>query len=359
MVFVPFHEEGNTTISPQQHRIHYLDALRIIAICAIVLLHVAGSYWYELPVDGSDWNVVNVYDCITRWGVPLFVMISGALFLDPDRPQPLRKIWCKNILHIVVLIVVWGFIYALLYHRPESFTPDALASFLKESLFGPQHLWFLFMLIGLYILVPILRAVTANETALTTFVVLGIVVNIVLPLCFLWDALSVVEDLYQMLLIQMPLGYSFCFVLGYYLASHDLPRWSRILIYLLGIVGLIAACVSTSVVSNEGGSVDPVFISRSCFFIPAAAALFILFRQLFSKHDFSEETLSLLYQCSSCTLGVYVVHIIVLKTFFMFGMSAVAIDPLVGVPSMALAAIVVSFVLTWILKCIPYVNRIV
>ena len=150
-------------------RYYYLDALRIIAICAIVLLHVAGSYWYELDVSSFDWHVVNAYDCMTRWGVPVFVMISGALFLDPGRPQPLRKLWGKNILHIVVLILFWGLFYALIYDRPGQLSPESLMGFLEAAIFGPQHLWFLFMLIGLYAIVPLLRCITANEDATRYF----------------------------------------------------------------------------------------------------------------------------------------------------------------------------------------------
>lgn len=74
-----------------EKRRYYLDVLRIVAICAIVLLHVAGSYWYQLSVYTSEWQAINLYDCITRWGVPVFVMISGALFLDPAREQPIKK----------------------------------------------------------------------------------------------------------------------------------------------------------------------------------------------------------------------------------------------------------------------------
>ena len=106
-------------MQPLGKRRYYLDALRIVAICAIVLLHVAGSYWYQLSVYTSEWQAINLYDCITRWGVPVFVMISGALFLDPAREQPIKKLWTRNIPKLVRLILFWGLLYALVYDLPN------------------------------------------------------------------------------------------------------------------------------------------------------------------------------------------------------------------------------------------------
>lgn len=338
-------------------RLYFLDSLRIIAICAVILLHVAGSYWYKLDVASYSWQVMNVYDCITRWGVPVFVMISGALFLDPDRPQSIRKMWTKNIPRIVALILFWGALYALLYDLPAEFTQESVLQLVKDAIFGPGHLWFLFMLLGLYILVPVLRCITQNEIAMRYFLAVGLVVNFLFPLLNASDAMPVVSDLFDMLLIQLPVGYSFYFVLGYYLMAHPPKRPWRIAIYAIGLAGLVVSILATSFSSLAQGSADNTFISGSYFFMFAAAGVFIFARQLFEKRTPSEEALYYVKAFSDCTLGVYVVHIFVLRTLMSFGLNATDFDPVFAVPLLAIICAGLSFGIAWFLKKIPFFGR--
>ena len=62
----------------------YCDYLRLIATFAAVVLHVAASNWYSTDVNGLEWQSFNFYDSVVRWGVPIFVMISGSLFLSRE-----------------------------------------------------------------------------------------------------------------------------------------------------------------------------------------------------------------------------------------------------------------------------------
>ncbi len=343
--------------SPQ--RIHFLDALRVIAICAIVLLHVAGSYWYGLDVDTNAWQAMNLYDCVTRWGVPVFVMISGALFLDPGRPQSIGKLWTKSIPHIVVLILFWGIVYALLYHLPQAVTPGEFLGFLKYWVFGPQHFWFLFMLIGLYVLVPVLRCITANETVLKYFLVLGLVCNLVVPALLDGGRLPVVQELVDMFMIRMPLGYVFYFALGYFLVSHTVPRVWRIVLYVAGALSLGAAVAASAWVSLTAGAPDNTLIASTYPYLLASAAIFVAVRQFFAKrpHDESRVSSRVLRELSACTLGVYAIHIIVLRALMAAGLSATAFEPFLAVPLLALATIAISFAFAWLLRRIPFVGR--
>lgn len=93
-------------------RIQYLDSTRVIAILAVVLLHCSVMF---LDTSGMDYIVGSILNNVTRFGVPCFVMISGALFLDENRTASLRSIWDKYIKYIIWLIVIWNIIYAVAY----------------------------------------------------------------------------------------------------------------------------------------------------------------------------------------------------------------------------------------------------
>lgn len=359
-----------------EKRRYYLDVLRIVAICAIVLLHVAGSYWYQLGVYTSEWQAINLYDCITRWGVPVFVMISGALFLDPAREQPIKKLWTRNIPKLVRLILFWGLLYALVYDLPNIWTGESVAGFIHDILFGTPHLWFLFMLLGLYIAVPILRCITANEQVMRYFLVFAFVMNFIVPLATGAGTIPGAQEFFSAFMIQLPLGYTFYFVLGYYLASHDTSRTMRWTIYVLAILTLTGAVLCSSWVSLEQGSANALVIRNHFPFMFAAAAVFILVKQCFTRrwgdlvqtYETEPETalanlpkdhthLETIRELSACTLGVYVVHIFVLRALIAMGFSAVSFDPIIAAPVMALVTIVISFGIAYVLKKIPFFGK--
>ena len=84
-------------------RIQYFDYLRIFAVFSVVLLHVlAGHLWDD--IGKPSFLVFDYYSAATRWCVPVFVMISGALFLDPDRDIHMERLHKKNLLRLVTAL---------------------------------------------------------------------------------------------------------------------------------------------------------------------------------------------------------------------------------------------------------------
>ena len=65
----------------------YCDYLRVAATFAVVVLHVAASKWSAADVNGATWKAFNFYNSAVRWGVPIFIMISGSLFLLGTLPR--------------------------------------------------------------------------------------------------------------------------------------------------------------------------------------------------------------------------------------------------------------------------------
>lgn len=78
----------------KQERLIHIDILRILACFSVLVLHSAAQYWYGLPVTDKNWLIINSYDAIARFGVPVFVMISGALFLDTNRQIDTKNCIC-------------------------------------------------------------------------------------------------------------------------------------------------------------------------------------------------------------------------------------------------------------------------
>ena len=82
-------------------RLSHIDLLRVVTIFFMMMTHVVSKSWHGQPVDGTNWMVLNVYDSLVRFTVPLFVMISGIFFLDPGKPLTFRALFQKYIWRIV------------------------------------------------------------------------------------------------------------------------------------------------------------------------------------------------------------------------------------------------------------------
>ena len=92
-----------------EQRINFLDYLRVFAIFFVVMLHASTQNWCSTDVNSFAWQVFNIYDSLSRWAIPVFVMISGALFIP--RKISLSKIFKKYILRLVISLVFWSLFY--------------------------------------------------------------------------------------------------------------------------------------------------------------------------------------------------------------------------------------------------------
>ncbi len=230
-----------TLSNTQTIRIVYMDYLRVFATFAVMILHISAQKWYTTDVNGFAWQTFNFFDSIVRWSVPVFVMISGALFLDRD--IPLRRIYAKYVLRLMVAFFVWSAIYAL-------FSDGDIATRVFMFLKGHYHMWFILMIAGIYICMPFIKAIINSETRLKYYLILAFIFAFVIP-----ELLTLVSDFAPYVIIKsvqtvnqhantmrmhIVLGYASYFVLGYYLNKVDLSKAGRIIIYILGIIGSIA-----------------------------------------------------------------------------------------------------------------------
>lgn len=60
----------------------YLDLLRIISALAVIVIHLASDRLVFSTPNSFEWQSLNLLNSISRFCVPVFVMISGALFLE-------------------------------------------------------------------------------------------------------------------------------------------------------------------------------------------------------------------------------------------------------------------------------------
>lgn len=353
------------TENRNKHRDISFDILRIISCLMVVLVHVAIEGWYDTSPRTYTWTVLNFYDTLGRPSIPIFFMISGALFLRRETID-IKRLWLKNIFHISVLYLFWAFFYAVTKGGVHKALADP-ASVLK-TVFGnnPQyHLWYLRSLMNLYAIAPLLwllvRAMDGKMIRyyLGLFFVFGLVCKTVYELPFLPSWLHDQINLFEGMEI---IGYSGYFMLGYFLTDPSLEK--RNICKIAGIVYPITLVLAAGL--NQWMSwVDnwPTQALYGNFSLPVAiqgCCLFLLVRERTSKSDLSQKYSTWIFRVSVSTLFVYLIHPFVIQRLkIYFHLSVMNYNVLVSVPLMTVFVFVISSAVGMILKKIPVLRWIV
>jgi surface polysaccharide O-acyltransferase-like enzyme len=143
-----------------------VDLIRTVAIILVILLHASIEPNLNLsqmsPEGVQLWWASNVYDSISRTAVPLFVMLTGALLLQPFKTnEPLRVFFKKRWNRIGIPVLFWGAIF-FIYDFSVKGQTLTLTFVLQGLLAGPYvHFWYLYLLVGLYLITPLVRILVA------------------------------------------------------------------------------------------------------------------------------------------------------------------------------------------------------
>ncbi len=338
-----------------KNRVYYLDMLKILACFAVIMIHVTAANWYTDEIS-AYWIINNSYNALSKWSVPLFVMVSGALFLSRD--IPLKKIFTKYILKMLILLLIWGMAYWCFSER--SISPDVLFDSLKKVLSGKvySHLWYLFMLIGLYLITPIVRGfVRGSERSVILYsIVLLFVIQVAFP--YVTSKVSAADSLIKAFRISAPAEYLLYYLAGHYINSFDIKKWKRITLYSLAFSAIIIIVVISDVVSFRQGSPYTIYGYFSAGTSLTAFALFLLMKQSesFLKESKIRNIISFI---SPLTFGIYLLHFMVIKIFVKFGIDSNMINPIIGAPVTALLVFASSGAVIYVLSKIPVIRKLV
>ena len=342
-----------------------VDLIRTVAIVLVILLHAAiePAKLFEnmSSADIPVWWTVDFYSSVARPAVPLFIMLSGALLLQPAKTtEPLKLFFKKRLNRIALPFIFWGVIY-FLWRFLVNQEPFSYEKILTGVLIGPyNHFWFLYMLVGLYLITPILRVVVANAEWKTVkyFFAIWLIGTAVIPLIGLTGPFRLHEGVF---VITGWVGY---FFFGAYLQRiHIRP----LVLYSILFLGTLGTIVGTFLVTEALGALQGQAINDPCGIcaIAASIALFLILITCSPDHFKDQNSFSnkLMRQISQNTLGIFLVHVIILETlqkgYLGFKISILTIDPIIEVPMVTLITLFASLALVVALKKIPYIARII
>ncbi|MBQ7361173.1 MAG: acyltransferase [Bacteroidaceae bacterium] len=167
------------TKSPKAN-IGWIDLLRILACFLVVFSHSCDAFVAQFNNNYSTFLQGCALGSLVRPCVPLFVMMSGVLLL-PSKGT-LSEFYTKRLKRIIVPLVFWSLMLPIAYFVYLNYIATSNSPFIDMSSFTWQMtlrkmytfifnfnydttpLWYLYMLAGLYFIIPIFSAWLNNAS---------------------------------------------------------------------------------------------------------------------------------------------------------------------------------------------------
>jgi surface polysaccharide O-acyltransferase-like enzyme len=346
----------------ENNRLLWVDITRVIAIISVVAIHVEDYFiFYWSKISLTDWWASNVYNGFIRFSVPLFIILSGYLLLDKQEED--KIFFSKRFNKVVIPLIAWSMIYWAFkndYNVYSIFTVEFVQRLLGNKIFF--HLYFLYIIVGLYLITPLLRRILkhANRYDIQYFLILWFFFSLV-------SQITVLVGYNVSIPVDGATGNLGLYILGFAIKKTQITDKMKYLSIVLIAISIITTIIGTYILTKNSGHYNELFSNLSLTSAIYATCLFILIREAFSR-------ISLANKCSKCgkvistiggaTMGIYLIHPLLLHYVHtgILGIHLLSVNvlsPIISVPLVTFLLIVSSLLLVMVLQKIPLFGKIV
>ncbi|MBR3644034.1 MAG: acyltransferase [Parasporobacterium sp.] len=291
----------------------YISYLSVIGSIAVVYLHANGCFW-SFSTD-PYWKSANIIESLFYFAVPIFFMISGATLLNYSERYDTKTFFKKRAVKTLIPFLAWSIIALILIIIVSLIKGDALPSF-REVIKGLVSgriidvYWFFPALFCVYLCIPLFAAVAKEKrkAVFSYIAVVCFVLNILIPFFIYVFDLPTADYPYY---IGVGAGYLFYVLTGYLLNEYDLNAGTRVIIYILSVLGLLTHILGTYFSSMEANELIRTYKGYNnlpC--ILYTLGLFVLVKNLVQKKQSDKTTWldKIVMFLKRYTFSIYLIH---------------------------------------------------
>lgn len=331
-----------------------LDALRVLSCFMVICIHVVFQSWNDISPRTFGWQMLNVCNCLVRGCVPVFIMLSGISFLGEEKP--IAVLLRKYVLRIAVLFLFWTVLYAI---DTVGFKNICCVAGLKNLIFQcfdeKYHLWYLASTIGAYLVLPLLWPVAKRPEHLKYLVIVFLVyASFTFGAQYLPHHKEFMPTVYQ--IAPAFSNFPALMLVGYYFYHYEPIRkgtgfWLTALILCVALTAALNGYTSYAQNEPDNAAIQNLSLPS----ILEGICLLHIFKNCskkFEKHS------SVLLYLSSCSLGIYLLHIFALEHLQKYLSFDCAFAPLyLSLPILAVTIFLICLAVVSLLKRIPVVGK--
>ena len=291
--------------------------IRIIAALAVVILHAVFVAFtlYQGEISRTAYKVTQGIVHNMMWAVPSFVMVTGSLLLEPSRKvsfEKLFKVYIKRVLvALIIAILAFRLFDMVMNHEPFSLSVigDGLMKIVTGQTWG--HMWYIYLLIGLYLLLPFYKKVADNSTPREILYLL-VIYFIFESLILLFGLTETTTAFY----IHVSSIYPF-----YLFAGYAFRRWGKgsAALWALVLILVTALIVMRSNIWCAGGHdrLEVLFGYSSPLVVIQSLAFYAMMMQ---SGKLLQKTAgawgAFIRDIDNCSFGIYLIHLAFIRLFF-------------------------------------------
>lgn len=354
----------------ERKRIDYIDWLRIISALAVIGIHITITQPnnYSVQEIGKDnYIILTCVYTLIQWAVPIFLMISGNLLLHSNKIT-FAKVK-KMTIRMGAVLILFGSVFALLEQVFERKTleigmlPNSILLTLQQKSW--THLWYLYVLIGIYlILVPLKKFVdNSSNKEICIFMAILVAGNFIIPTFNIAFGTKIENYmLFTLYVTYVLLGYT---IGGLRVEENDREKnvidtmtnrggvW--IGLWLLASIIKIIVQYANVVRCGEGAA---LILGDRIFTMIQALSVFCLFKKYMDAVHVGKLAKSI----SRCSFGIYLIHPFFINLLYKMMNITPTNFPLLGIgfaiPLLWLLVFILSWGGTFIMLKIPVLNKL-
>ncbi len=284
----------------KKEEIGYLNFLKIFATLAVIMIHVFSPIvsFHSNSLSDNEIIIGKIIRFLWQWSVPIFVMVTGSLLLRTDKNIQYNIVLKHYIPRIIYALFLFGIPFAWLeiVSNENTFNIFQLFNAFKNVLTGNlwDHMWYLYMIIGLYLFIPVIKIFLNNAKK-------NDIIYILFILFIFLSLMKFVKEIFGFSLgIQFPINsvYLFYLILGYYLST--IENRNKIIPF---VFILFPICINILLAYNliPYMTLENSFHYDSPLVVSMAIGIFMFFKRI--KNDNK-----ILKELAHLTFGVYLVH---------------------------------------------------
>ncbi len=336
----------------------YIEGVRIFAILFVVLIHVVAIPLRSWSGDTvGSYQIYSLIYVIGSCGVPLFLMITGSLLLNPAKEISLNKIYCKMIPRILIPLFVWGWVFACMeiYFETRMLTISMPFQALYRVLNNESwaHLWYLYMLLGVYIFLPLMKHLsdTLSEKMYLYTTYAMIIVGYILP------TINKVCGINITISVPLPLCYFATVWMGYFVERYKENKIYNKILYIFGSVSAVVLIISGIMNGVFGKNYYDVIAQYDNIFVLGTAILiYMVVRKCLQNKSLPKWLLSL----AGCSFGIYLLHPVIINMLYkVVNIRPTNFNAVISIPVFAIMFIVPVWFAVYIMKKIPFIKHLV
>jgi surface polysaccharide O-acyltransferase-like enzyme len=296
---------GNTT---------YLNVLRVLACIAVIIFHVFSNVVNSFGKSLTELEkyISTILINIWLWHVPSFVMISGVIFLNREKEITIRNLIKKYILRILLALFIFGIPFAFMEiffnsHYQFNFTQIGITilNVFEGKLW--DHMWYLYMIAGLYMLLPLFKLFVnqASKEILEYVLVILFIFTSIIP-----TFQNIVPFKFG---IYIPINSVFVFYLlfGYYIHQYDIRVNNKLLILMVLLYVLYISLMPLNKKFISNTTIIGLYSNISPLVVLITFCIFCYLRQNINSNKVFDFL-------SPQIFGMYLIHQFFLNIFFKF-----------------------------------------